>query len=82
MNKYLKPIIYIVGAGGLLGMSLTLYVTFLFAFANNNHLIISIDDYNELWVEFFYLPIALICGMLFVWDAFKKMFSKARTENK
>jgi hypothetical protein len=67
MNK-IKILLYGIGFGTLAANSIVLYITWLVAFFRGGTVVISINSYNEMWVEFFFIPITLIIAF---WVLFK-----------
>ncbi len=66
-----KKILILIGISTLIANSLILYFTFLVAFFNGHSTRITINNYNEMYVEFFFIPITITIGLWSLWFLLK-----------
>ena len=68
-----KKILILIGISTLIANSLIIYLTFLVAFFNGHTTKITINSYNEMYIEFFFIPITLTIGLWSVWFLLKSL---------
>ena len=66
-----KLIFLSIGIGTLIGNSIVLYWTWIGAFLRGGKITIAINVYNEMWFEFFFIPITMMIGL---WTLYQFMF--------
>ena len=69
MNRIFKLMII----GALLGCSIVLALTFFAAFTNESKsVIVTINEYNEMWIEALLIPIVNCLGIYLIYDELKE----------
>ena len=58
-----KKILSLIGITVLLANSITLYITFLFAYFNNGKIIVYVNNMGEANFEFILIPVTIILGL-------------------
>jgi len=58
-----KLILLLVGLGLNIALGMALYLIFMFAFFNNNEILLYVNSINERWFEFFLIPSVIILGI-------------------
>lgn len=58
-----KKILSLIGIIVLLANSVTLYITFLFAYFNNGKIMVHINNYGEANLELILIPVTIILGI-------------------
>jgi hypothetical protein len=76
MNKWVRLGVYVIGGGALLGMGITMYITFLWAYFQGYKTTVLINAFGEAGFEFFFIPLMLVFGMFFVWDVYGRLIVK------
>lgn len=71
MNKKIKLILIVVGISGLIGNTVSLYITWMKAFFSGGKVVVAINNWNEMWLEFFMLPILMVIGF---WAIYQLVF--------
>jgi len=69
----LKQFIILVGLGILLSNTIVMYLTFLGAFFNGNEILVTINNYGEMWIEFFFLPLSIALGVYVIYYFYKTL---------
>lgn len=78
LNK--RVLLYAIGLGALVANSISLYITFLWAyFINDMVFATNINCYGEAQLEMIVIPITMIVGFWSIFDIFK---NKVKYENK
>ena len=73
MNKIFKLLII----GALFGVLLVLCLTFFKAFSSENKsVLVTINEYNEMWIEAILLPILVCLSIYLIYDEFKEIYNK------
>jgi hypothetical protein len=74
--KFIKLLLIIFSFAYLISNSVVLYITWLAAFFKGGAVTISINSYNEMWVEFVVLPVGLCISICFLCVIFKTFMNK------
>ena len=62
-----KKLLVIVGISTLIANSIVLYITWIVAFLNDSSTVITINNHNEMYIEFFFIPITIGIGIWSIW---------------
>ena len=73
MKQIIKFILFTMGLGGLLGISICMYSIFLYAYFNDYKAAITINDFGEANFELILIPFCIGAGIWSIYFLFKKI---------